>query len=537
MIIKPFQTMIANTEPNPAAIFALSILSKYHLQLEDYWSFDALVYLMALESEQGQNEQRIREVVEMSPLVLNALKSTIRNETRREIIQQTLPKLLIYIRTHPELTRQPIWIHQHQQILKMIEKQSLRMKEKPHKRVWESGELLPLVSKSELRQSGRRKSIQTLIRLIRSVETYYVDNNGPKAVKKGLHINQYDAKSKEEIIKRLTKLLIKTYGLTPENDPKKNVFRRDVQTQTREVRTKALAYRTNTLLANREKNTGKNSKETFKWAAKYIPKWIHKEADVRLKRSEMTTHHIKQKDIIEKLEVLLHPHIYKKHQLSNRYQGKEVVGDRKRKYGYLNHAYDSGTLQEASPQESARPLEALKLVVRDAKLSTEPEEVQKPQGIRSVDALMALVTKREDVKALLRQYQSLTQKQVAVKQENERSVQHYIETELLPKVSQQSTQVEQIKRMSQQIFEEWKTQMNEKMGEINAPALSNIEKMERSFMSEMGSTRGQAERVATSVVDDAALHQMTDLVINRVVDQVFDKVTQKIDQERRRRGI
>lgn len=619
MIIKPFVTFIKPTEPQEAAIFALSILSKYQVNLDDFWSFDDLVYLLALESESGESEQRIREVVQMSPLILNALKSTIRYETRREFVSQTLPKLLVYIKAHPEMTRQPIWIHQHQQILKLIQKQSKLLQAKPNKRVWENGELLPLVSKSELRQSGRRKRIQTLIRLIRSVETYYVDNNGPKAPQKALTINQYDAHNKEEIIKRLTKMLIKTYGLTPENEAKKNNTQQEIQRQKREVRTKELAYRTNVVLENQEK-APKNNKETLKTVAKYMPKWINKEANARLKRAEMNPYQIKQKDIIQKLEVLLHPRIYQNHRLSkvsrtlenmteNRALSRlsEVTArgqrytlkprDSQRLYEELSHYYEpnrtqdredakkeskegiqlssfvdlitkrediktllsqyrtlskstresrrlqsrgsqreteDGRLQESRPSSQ---LEALKLIVKDAPLRAEENPSLQSHSVNTLDSLMSLVTKREDVKLLIHQFQNLREKTSEIREESEKNVEHYIQTDLVPKVSEQSSQMEQIKRISNNVFEEWKTEVSERINNISAPGLSDIEKIERSFTADLVPSREQLGGLVSTAVDETTLSQMTDLVINRVVDQVFDRVTEKIDRERRRRGL
>lgn len=215
MIIEPFRPRlkpILNTDANG---FALSILARYHVDPMSFWTFEELTYLLSEHPEPQVLEKQIKEVVSVSPLVLNALKTTIKKETKKELMVQVVPSLMVYFKSHPEAVKQPMWLHQHQQIIHLLRQQSHVLGEVPNKRVLDVGDLLPIASKSELRQSGRRQSIQTLIKLIRSIENYYVDNNNPKATGRVAAINQREGANREQLVGLLGKMLAKEYGLRP----------------------------------------------------------------------------------------------------------------------------------------------------------------------------------------------------------------------------------------------------------------------------------------------------------------------------------
>lgn len=244
-MIEPFRPRLKPILSTDATGFALKILARYHVDPLSFWTFEELTYLLNEHPEPQVLEKQIKEVVSVSPLFLNALKTTIKKETKKELSVHVVPSLMVYFKNHPEAVKQPMWLHQHQQIIHLLRQQSRALGEVPHKRVLDVGDLLPIASKSELRQSGRRQSIQTLIKLIRSIENYYVDNNNPKASGRVAPINQRDGTSREQLIVLLNKMLTKEYGIRPnrlghsesedETDPQKNSRSRPYRVSTNTV--------------------------------------------------------------------------------------------------------------------------------------------------------------------------------------------------------------------------------------------------------------------------------------------------------------
>lgn len=215
MVKAPLEQHLKLILVSQAEIFALGIISKYDVDPLSFWTFDSLTYLLKTSSEPQVIEKQVKEVVNVSPLILNALKSTIKKETKKELLVQVVPSLMVYFKNHPEAVKNPMWLHQHQQIIHLLRQQRQALNENPDKKVFDVGDLLPIASKSELRQSGRRQSIQTLIKLIRSIENYYMDNNNPKASGKVESINQGEHTTREQLILLLNKMLASKYGLRP----------------------------------------------------------------------------------------------------------------------------------------------------------------------------------------------------------------------------------------------------------------------------------------------------------------------------------
>lgn len=147
-------------------LFVADLLARHQWDADFDWPLMDLIYL--LEAETQQSEQQavyIKELISHNPIVINALKNTIAQLSRKNPKIEIHPKVYVQYRTAGSVSHNPIMKHNHQQVVKLIKE--FQMQEN----------VLPMVTKSEIRQNGRNKNVQAFMKFIHSIANYYHENH------------------------------------------------------------------------------------------------------------------------------------------------------------------------------------------------------------------------------------------------------------------------------------------------------------------------------------------------------------------------
>ncbi len=159
-----FKTLLKPISMKNHQQFFMEILSHHQWEALYLWAFTDLVYLLEQEQENIDPESFVKELVETNPIILNALKTTIRQETKKQFNKNI---------SHSYTNK-----------------------------------IFPLATKTELRQGGRKQSVQTLIKLIHSVEKYYDDHNGERKEPRTTPIKQDPKKWTWQLYQELNQALM-----------------------------------------------------------------------------------------------------------------------------------------------------------------------------------------------------------------------------------------------------------------------------------------------------------------------------------------
>ena len=164
MTKKPFRTLFRPISLNRHQQFFMEILSRHQWEAQFLWPFTDLVYLLEQEQENIDPETYVKELVVANPIILNALRTTIKQETKKQFSKNI---------SHTYTNR-----------------------------------IFPLATKTELRQGGRKQSVQTLIKLIHSVEKYYDEHNGQRKESRANTIKEDPKKWTWQLYQELNQALL-----------------------------------------------------------------------------------------------------------------------------------------------------------------------------------------------------------------------------------------------------------------------------------------------------------------------------------------